>query len=322
MGVEALGIIVVLLTLGVVLVNGSTDAPNAISSSVYTGALKMWQACLICGISNLASILFFCFLSPKVADTVFSMVKFEEEKSALLAIVSVMITTIIFGVISGQFGMPSSESHAMLSSLFGASLAFGGKVSWKLLWLMILYGIISSLLALFISLLLAFLSKNHRVRNKRWLVLSTILLSVMHGAQDGQKFVGILLIFLGKSYTPLGFLNITTVILLVGVFMLLGSLICGKRITKSLGESTLALTPHTGFASDMGGFITLSLCSLLGMPVSTGNIKACSLIGVGLFERERVNKKTVAKIIITSLATVPICFIFSFLLSKVLSSFS
>lgn len=321
MGIESLGIIVILLTLGVVLVNGSTDAPNAISSSVYTGALKMWQACIICGVFNLLSILFFCFLSPKVADTVFSMVEIEGEKSTLLAIASVMVTTIIFGVVSGLLGMPSSESHAMLSSLFGASLAFGGRASIKSLGLMVLYGILSALISLLISLLLAFLAKRRRVRKKGWLIFSTILLSAMHGAQDGQKFVGILLIFLEKSYTPLGFFSKTTVIILVGVFMLLGSLICGKRITKALGEDTLTLSTHTGFVSDIGGFLTLSLCSLLGMPVSTGNIKACSLIGVGILEKERVNKKTVAKIAITSLATVPICFVISFLLSKILGCF-
>ncbi|MBQ7907194.1 MAG: inorganic phosphate transporter [Clostridia bacterium] len=313
--------LVIFLILGVVLVNGATDAPNAISSAVSTRALKMWQACLICGVCNFASVILFCVFSHEVADTVFSLVEFKTESGALIAILSTMITTILFGVVTSRLGMPSSESHAMLSSLFGASFLFGNKSILGGLGKIILYAVLSCVLAFLVSLLFSLLLKKHRFRSKAWLILSTALISAMHGAQDGQKLVGIMLLFMVKSYTPPHFFNKYVVILLVALFMLLGSLICGKRIIQSLGENTIKLDIHTGLVSDLGGFLTLVLCSLLGMPISTGNVKTFSLIGTALAEGKGVNKKTVAGVIITSIATVPVCFIFSLVLTKLFCYF-
>ena len=70
----ALTPILIILTLLVVLVNGATDAPNAVSSAIYAGKLKMGHAVLLCGVCNLVGVIASSLFSNRVADTVFSLI--------------------------------------------------------------------------------------------------------------------------------------------------------------------------------------------------------------------------------------------------------
>ena len=61
--------ITVVLTLGVILVNGWTDAPNAIATCVTTKALRPKSAIMMAAVFNFLGVLVMTLLSPKVAET-------------------------------------------------------------------------------------------------------------------------------------------------------------------------------------------------------------------------------------------------------------
>lgn len=70
-----------LLTLGVILVNGWTDAPNAIATCVATRAMKPRLAIAMAAVCNFLGVLVMTLLSPKVAETIYNMVDFGSRRA-------------------------------------------------------------------------------------------------------------------------------------------------------------------------------------------------------------------------------------------------
>ena len=65
-----------LLTLGVILVNGWTDAPNAIATCVSTRAMKPKAAILMAAVFNFFGVFVMTLFNAKVAATIYNMVDF------------------------------------------------------------------------------------------------------------------------------------------------------------------------------------------------------------------------------------------------------
>lgn len=306
----------IILTLLVVVVNGFTDAPNAIATAVCTGAIGLKSACLLCGAFNFVGCLSFSLLSGQVIDTVFSIISPKNEVEAYICITSALLTTIVFAITAWLFKMPTSESHALICGLIGASLFFGekSKLSSQGIYIIICM-CVSCLLAFLLSLTLG---KIKFEAQKKHLIFSLCSCSLMHGAQDGQKFVGALM-FLG------GFMNTSATVfakaplcILVSFFMLSGSLLGGKRIIDTLGNKTSKLNFSGAFFSDISSIFTVLFCSLLGLPVSTGNIRTFSIIGAGVSINQPINKKTAGSVLLISVLTLPVCFIMGYFICYLL----
>lgn len=68
------------LTLSVILVNGWTDAPNAIATCVSTRSLKPKAAILMAAVCNFFGLVFMSMINSKVAETIYNMVDFGGSK--------------------------------------------------------------------------------------------------------------------------------------------------------------------------------------------------------------------------------------------------
>ena len=73
--------IAVFLTLGVILVNGWTDAPNAIATCVVTRCMPARAAIIMAAIFNFLGVYVMTMLSPKVAQTITKMVDFVQSNT-------------------------------------------------------------------------------------------------------------------------------------------------------------------------------------------------------------------------------------------------
>ena len=69
-------LITVLLTLGVIFVNGWTDAPNAIATCITTRCLGARQAILLSAAFNFLGVLIMTHINSAVASTISNMVDF------------------------------------------------------------------------------------------------------------------------------------------------------------------------------------------------------------------------------------------------------
>ena len=68
-------LIAVLLTLGVIFVNGWTDAPNAIATCVSTRCIEVNKAILMAAVFNFLGVIIMSMVNSKVAMTIKNMVK-------------------------------------------------------------------------------------------------------------------------------------------------------------------------------------------------------------------------------------------------------
>ncbi len=313
------GVFVVLLLLGVVFVNGWTDAPNAIATGCITKALSFSRCALLCGVFNLVGVIISPIFAREVSENVFSLVGKRNPQESLTIVIATLITTILFGVVAWFFGMPSSESHAMLCGLLGASAFFGGSIPFGSIGTLLLHLAISLLLSLTLSLIVARLFVGKTYFKSKGVVFCLCATSLMHGSQDGQKFVGIFKAFLSETDTSLGFFVNLSIILSVAIFMLLGSLLGGKKIIKTYNSTSQEHSLGYFLSSDVGTIVTILLCSLFGMPISTGIVKLFSLVGASLGFKKRANKKVAISTLSVALATLPICFILGYFIAFLLT---
>ena len=117
-------LITVLLTLGVILVNGWTDAPNAIATCVSTRAMGPRPAILMAAVFNFFGVFVMTMLNSTVAMTIYNMVDFGgDPHEALIALCAALFAIVLWATLAWVFGIPTSESHALIAGLSGAAIA-------------------------------------------------------------------------------------------------------------------------------------------------------------------------------------------------------
>lgn len=176
------------------------------------------------------------------------------------------------------------------------------------------------------KLLKKFLAKVQNKIISKFQVAGMCAMSFMHGAQDGQKFIGILIIYnyilkglsVPENIIPMEHIHI---ILFTAVVMFIGVSIGGQKIVENIGNNMTNLNNKQALCSDIATSATLLIASLNGIPVSTTHVKTVSIIGVGKSEKNSVSKKSVIQIIETWALTFPVCLILSFAIAKFLINF-
>ncbi len=326
-------LITVLLTLGVIFVNGWTDAPNAIATCVATRCIGPRAAVLMAAVFNFLGVLFMTIVNSTVAMTIKNMVNFEgNTHDATIALCAALFAIIIWAVAAWYFGIPTSESHALIAGLSGAAIAmsngFGGINGAE--WVKVLYGLLlSTFLGFFtgyaFTKLTEFLFRRADRRKtvgffRGAQVFGGAAMSFMHGAQDGQKFMGVLIlgIFLvGGSDTTGNVVPPIWMMILCSALMALGTSLGGYKIIKAVGMDMVKLEPYQGFAADMAGASCLLISSLFGIPVSTTHTKTTAIMGVGATKRlSAINLNVVKDMVLTWILTFPGCGIIGYLMAK------
>lgn len=303
---------VLFLLAAVIFVNGWTDAPNAIVTPVASGAMPFRRAAGMAALCNLLGVVSTAAVNDAVARTLYSIADFGPQ--ALIALTAALGATVLWGVIAWRFGIPTSESHALIAGLMGSALALGAdrlRIG-PLLW--VAFGLI---LSLALGWLLGRLFRVLLPTRSEWLyrkgqVAGAALTAFLHGAQDGQKFLGVFALIL--TFQHEGYALHAWECWLCAALMALGTLLGGKRIIETVGRKMVLLTPRSGFAAELGCAVTLTLCTLLGLPVSTTHAKTAAVLGAG----SSPDAKVAGELGMAWLLTFPICGLFAFLLVRLL----
>lgn len=297
-------ILITLLTLGVILVNGWTDAPNAVATCVSTRSMPPKTAIIMAAIMNFLGIFVMTMINSSVAETVSKMVDFgDDSKKALIGLCAALVGIVIWASAAWKFGIPTSESHALIAGLSGAAIAMNRSFSGisGAEWIKVIYGLaLSTILGFFGGYFCARLIKwlfarADRRKTEKGFQYAQIggaaAMAFMHGAQDGQKFMAVFLLGMtlaGGSTASGGsetFLIPIWLMFLCSGVMALGTSIGGYRIIKSVGMDMVKLSKYQGFAADFSATAALLLASLTGMPVSTTHTKTTAIMGVGAEKR-------------------------------------
>lgn len=355
-------IVTLLLTYVVIFVNGWTDAPNAIATAVATGALSMRRAAAMAAVFNCLGVAVMCRVSPAVAYSVSGMVNLsavDPSPRTMYILLCATLSAIVFWSVGAWiFGLPTSESHSLIAALTGAALGLGGgsgAIRWSV-WRVVMTGLFASMAVGFAGAYLACFGLE-RLRRRRFYgrrrrrtggrafqrgqIAAAMAMAFMHGAQDGQKLLALLLLSLRLGQTGGGgtggaggsiplWLSVSCALV-----MGLGTATGGGRIVEKMGRELVLLKPHQGCAADGASALCLLGASLLGFPVSTTHVKTAAILGAGLCGDSAgrmgggsgragagasgVNGAVVRELMITWFTTFPGCMLLGFALAKGMS---
>ncbi len=305
---------VLVLILGAELVNGWTDAPNAIATVIGTRSLTPRTALLVATVFNVFGVL----SGTAVAMTIGTGIV-DPSAITLTTVGAAMVGIILWSSVAARWGIPTSESHALMAGLAGAGLADRGPsvLLWAG-WQKVLAGLVlSSVVGFVVAYLLMFVvswafRRKDPARTRglfRWLQIgSSAFVAFSHGSNDGQKFMGAftLALVLG-DLLPRFEIPLWVVFLCAGV-MALGTSIGGWRIISTLGLRITKLDTHHGFAAQMAAAGTITVASSLGVPLSTTHTLSTAIMGVGVVDGVRaVNWRVARDLMLAWILTFPIC---------------
>ena len=311
---EAGLILVLLLILGAEFVNGWTDSPNAIATVVGTRSLTPLQAVIMAAILNLLGVL----SGTKVAATIGKGIV-DASVIDLTTVAGAMIAIIVWSSLAARWGIPTSETHALVAGLAGAGLATAGPNA--LLW----EGWRKVLLGLFFSSVLGGLGGFVLMVAVYWMfrravpaqtrgtfrtlqILSSGFMAFAHGSNDGQKFMGVFTLSLVIGGVLPAFKIPLWVIFLCASVMALGTLTGGWRIIKTMGMKLTRLETHQGFAAEVAAASVIEAATRFGIPLSTTHTITSAIVGVGATRGgSAVNWGVTQRLVLAWILTFPAC---------------
>ncbi|WP_275553997.1 inorganic phosphate transporter [Mixta sp. Marseille-Q2659] len=211
-----------LLALGFVFINGVHDTANAVTTVIYSGTLSPARAVFISAIANMLGVL---LASGVVAWGVMSLLPPEsllqlDVRHGYALIYALLLAAISWNLASWYFAIPSSSSQALLGAMLGVGVASSllngdrtlsgidwhqaGWAGWALLLSPPLGFVAAALLLWLMKTLLAnrqlIQPSDFRRPPPLWLrgmlILTSSGVSFAHGANDGQKGMGLIMVIL------------------------------------------------------------------------------------------------------------------------------
>ncbi|HIE51545.1 MAG TPA: inorganic phosphate transporter [Armatimonadetes bacterium] len=307
-------IVVLLLVLAAEFVNGFTDAPNAIATVISTRVLRPYQALLMAVVFNVLG----AMSGTAVAFTIGKGIV-RSEVIDLLTVAAAMVGIVAWSTLAWVYGLPTSETHALVAGLAGAGLGTAGpKVLLWSGWQKVLLGLVFSTFlgfsigcGLMLTIYKLFAQKGplffRRLFGKIQ-VLSSAFMAFGHGTNDGQKFIGTFTLTLVLGGVLPRFEIPLWVILLCALVMGVGTACGGWRIIRTMGIRLTRLDPAHGFAAETGAALAIQLATFLGIPLSTTHAINTAIMGVGATRRLSGVRWGVGKdIVLAWILTFPIC---------------
>ena len=313
--------------------NGWTDAPNSIATVVSTRVMRPMWAVGMAAVLNLVG----AFAGTEVAKTIAKGIVSADIVS-LETIGAAVLGATIWALGAQYFGLPSSESHALVAGLLGAGFAAGGLsgLEWEGTRKSLI-GLVSSPVGGFFGALLIMViiywtfskvkpTLVRRIFGKAQMA-SAGFMAFSHGLNDAQKTMGIvaLAIFLHNhpgQPAPEEFPIENWIIVSCAVVMGLGTSVGGWRVIRTLGLRLTKLEPVHGFAAETGAAAVITGAGMLGIPVSTTHAIGSAIMGVGATERLSAVRWGVAgQVVLAWIFTWPSCMLLGFGLEKAFANY-
>ena len=294
-------------------VNGFNDSANSVATVIGTRVMKPLHAVALSAAANFVGPFVF---GVAVATTIAKGIVSPDEITVYM-IIGGLAGAIAWSSLCTYFGLPISNSHSLIGGIMGAAiiglgfetLVYGGLTKvfagiiiapiGGIVFGMVLAGIIIAVFA----------RRKPAVVNRtfgRLSIISSAWLALTHGANDGQKTMGIIVLILfsagiiSEIHMPLW------VIVAAASAMGLGTFFGGYKVIKTLGLKITRLKPYQGFAAQTGGGMMLAIFAVLGIPASTTHAITGSVMGAGAARRIRAVRWRVSRQIIFSwVITIP-----------------
>ncbi|MEW5868118.1 MAG: inorganic phosphate transporter [Chloroflexota bacterium] len=292
--------------------NGIHDSSNIVATMISSRAFSPRLALSVTAVAH--------FLGPFIFGVAVAKTIGEDIVTpgtvSMAVILSALVSSILWNVLTWFLGIPSSSSHALIGGIIGAVAVGAGLEAIHL------GGLEKVLLALFISpvvgllggylftRLVFLLARNATPRInwffKRSQIVTAIALAFSHGTNDAQKTMGVITLGLVTAGYLDTFQVPTWVVAASAGAIALGTATGGWRLIKTLGARFYKIKPVHGFSSQVTSALVILGASLMGGPVSTTQVVSSAIMGVGSAERlNKVRWGVAGEIAVAWLVTIP-----------------
>nr|AIF15405.1 putative low-affinity inorganic phosphate transporter (TC.PIT) [uncultured marine thaumarchaeote KM3_70_D05] len=307
----AIGAIIIALIFD--FVNGFNDSANSVATVIGTRVLRPLHAVALSAAANFVGPFVF---GVAVATTIAKGIVSPDEITVYM-IIGGLAGAIAWSSLCTYFGLPISNSHSLIGGIMGAGiiglgfeqLVYGGLTKVFAGIIIAPIGGIVFGMALVGIIIVIFAKRRPAVVNRtfgRLQIISSAWFALTHGANDGQKTMGIIVLILfsadliSEIHMPLW------VIFAAASAMGLGTFFGGYKVIRTLGLRVTRLKPYQGFAAETGGGLMLAVFAILGIPASTTHAITGTIMGAGAARRIRAVRWKVSKQIIFSwVITIP-----------------
>ncbi len=301
--------------------NGFHDAANSTSTVVATKALKPRTAVYMAAFFNFVALF---VVGTTVANTVAKTVNVDALGTAaggvpmgLAVAFGALMAAIFWNYFTWSVGMPSSSSHALIGGLLGAGLAAGGTdaIKWSSVEKTVLAIVASPLVAFGVAFAAMFLvgllqrvtKWEDDAKPFKWLqIVSSAAVSFGHGANDAQKTMGVIAFALVAG----GYMSADSPIpmwveIAAYSMIALGTMWGGWKIIETMGLRITKLNANNGVAANIGATTAIFGATELGIPISTTQAAAASVMGAGSAAGTGLNLRKIGEMVIAWVFTVP-----------------
>jgi inorganic phosphate transporter, PiT family len=294
-------------------VNGFNDSANSIATVIGTRVLTPLQAISMSAVANFVGPFIF---GVAVATTIAKGIVSPDDITIYM-IIGGLSGAITWSTVCTVFGLPISNSHSLIGGIMGAGIAGLGFEKLVLDGLTKVFaGIVIApvggiIFGLLITSLIITIFASHRsaqVNNTfgKLQIISSAWFALTHGANDGQKTMGIIVLILFAAGMIPEIEMPLWVIFAAATAMGLGTFFGGYKVIRTLGLKVTRLRPYQGFAAETGGGLMLAIFATLGIPASTTHAITGTIMGSGAARRKfAVRWKVSRQIIFSWLITIP-----------------
>lgn len=305
-------IIVIALALIFDFLNGVHGSSNIVASMVSSRAFRPWTALAIIGIAEFVGPFLF---GVAVARTVGAQIV-DSTIITFNILMAALISCVAWNLLTWLLGIPSSPSHGLIGGLIGATLLGASAGALRIA------GLVKVLIALFgtpfvsfgfgfvFTRLIFYLVQNESPRVNEFFkesqLVSAVVLALSQGSNDAQKAMGVIVLGLIIAHVLPGFSVPLWVIALSAAGMLLGTVLAGARLIRTLGGKFYKIRPVNSFSAQAGSLLLIIISSFTGLPVSTTQVVSSAIIGSGASERfGKIRWSTANRILISWILTIP-----------------
>lgn len=309
--------------------NGFHDAANSIATIVGTRVLKPLPAVGIAAFANFVGPFLF---GVAVATTIGKGI-INPDFVTLNIIIGALSGAIVWDIITWVLGLPTSSSHALVGGILGAGIAGAGvkAVYFGGLSTVITGIVVSPIAGLAIAFVVALVVmkifakvKPHTVNSLfgRLQLVSSTYFSLTHGANDGQKTMGVIALILLTQGVITKFSIPPYVIIMAASAMSLGTFFGGWRIVKTMATKITHLKPYQGFSAETGSATIIAILAWAGIPASTTHAISGGIMGVGAVRRLSAVRWGVGKRIVWAwIITIPAGAAVSYVITMIINGF-
>lgn len=294
-------------------VNGFNDSANSVATVIGTRVLTPLQAVSLSAAANFVGPFVF---GVAVATTIAKGIVSPDDITVYM-IIGGLAGAITWSTICTVLGLPISNSHALIGGIIGAGIIGLGFEKLVLDGLTkVLAGIVIApigglIFGLLITTLIItiFATRRPAQVNKTFgklQIISSAWFALTHGANDGQKTMGIIVLILFAAGIIPELEMPLWVIFAAATAIGLGTFFGGYKVIKTLGMRVTRLKPYQGFAAETGGGVMLAIFATLGIPASTTHVITGNIMGAGAARRKfAVRWKVGRQIVFAWLITIP-----------------